>query len=54
MKNSYEKSLKMPEKLKGRQHPICRKTPNKMKRGPFEEIFVLKKCLTMPKKVGTH
>ena len=38
----------MPKKLKGGtlwdfQHPLCRKTPKKLKGGPFEEIFFFEK-----------
>ena len=38
----------MPKKLKGGtlwifQHPFCRKTPKKLKEGPFGEIFFSKK-----------
>ena len=44
----------MPKKLKGTlgdfQHLFCRKTPKKLKRGPFGEFFP-KKSPAMPKKL---
>ena len=53
-KNFSKKSLTMPKKLKGGtlwifQHPFCRKTPKKLKGGPFGEFFFGKKSLTAPK-----
>ena len=47
-KKFLKKSLTTPKKLKGGtlwifQHPFCRKTPKKLKRGPFGEIFFEKK-----------